>query len=249
MSNARDLFLMNSPTPSLPTSNKSEAVRAMFSQIAPKYDFLNHALSLNVDRRWRRFVVAKVRERLEKPGALALDLCCGTGDLAIAIAAVSDTIGVDFCKPMLEIGADKIRGAQVPVVLVEGDALRVPVCDATVDVVTMAFGLRNLDGIDRGLQEMFRVLKPGGRAAVLEFSQPRIPIFRNLFRYYFSRVLPRVGNAISGSEYAYRYLPESVERFPDQVMLQKLMRSAGFSSVNYYNLFGGVAALHIAEKQ
>jgi demethylmenaquinone methyltransferase/2-methoxy-6-polyprenyl-1,4-benzoquinol methylase len=240
---------MNPQTESAQGPTRADEVRAMFANIAPRYDFLNHALSLNVDRRWRRFVVARVDDLLRRPGAVALDLCCGTGDLAMELAAVGETIGVDFCKPMLDIGARKVRNTKLPLVYVEGDALRVPVVDESVDVVTIAFGLRNLDGVDPGLREMFRVLKRGGRAAVLEFSHPRVPIFRSLFHFYFTRILPKVGNAISGSDHAYSYLPESVANFPDQVRLQDLMTRAGFSNVVYYNLFGGVAALHLAEKR
>src|SRR5262249_46268646 len=185
-------------------SNKATEVRAMFSHIAPRYDFLNHALSLNVDRRWRRFLVGKVQDVLKRPGAVALDLCCGTGDLAIKLADIGPTVGVDFCQPMLAIGARKIKGANLPIVLVEGDGLRIPLSDESVDVVTVAFGLRNVDGLESGLREMFRVLKHGGRVAVLEFSRPRVPVFRSIFQFYFTKVLPRVGNAISGSDHAYR---------------------------------------------
>src|SRR5262249_37725629 len=127
------------------TSGKADAVRSMFAQIAPRYDFLNHALSLNADRRWRRFVVSSVADRLGSAGAKALDLCCGTGDLSIELANRSETIAVDFCQPMLEIGVRKARGSRFPVSFVEGDALRVPLPDNSFDVVTIAFGLRNLE--------------------------------------------------------------------------------------------------------
>jgi demethylmenaquinone methyltransferase/2-methoxy-6-polyprenyl-1,4-benzoquinol methylase len=220
----------------------------MFAQIAPRYDFLNHALSLHADKRWRRFVIKKVADRLRDRNSAALDLCCGTADLALELGELAPTIGIDFCHPMLERGAEKVRRAKLPIDLVEGDALNVPFGDRCFDVITIAFGLRNVDGTESGLREIYRLLRPGGRGAVLEFSQPTIPVFRNLFRFYFTRLLPRIGNAISGSSFAYQYLPESVEAFPDQEHLASLMRAVGFSDVRYYNLFGGVACLHLGNK-
>jgi demethylmenaquinone methyltransferase/2-methoxy-6-polyprenyl-1,4-benzoquinol methylase len=229
-------------------SGKAAQVRSMFADIAPRYDFLNHALSFNTDKRWRRFVVKQVADCLTRPGALALDLCCGTADLSLELGAIANTLGVDFCHPMLKLGLDKVRAAKLPIALVEGDALRVPVADESFDVVTMAFGLRNLESVERGLREIHRLLKRGGRAAVLEFSRPQVPIFRGLFHFYFTRILPRVGNAVSGSRFAYQYLPESVLAFPDQKRLATMMQTVGFSGVSYYNLFGGVAALHVGDK-
>src|SRR5262249_27819213 len=132
---------------------------------------------------------------------------------------------------------------------VEGDALRVPFADDSFEVVTIAFGLRNLESVENGLIEILRLLKPGGRAAVLEFSHPRVPLFKSVFNFYFNRILPRIGNAISGSGFAYRYLPDSVGAFPDQAALARMMESAGFLRVRYRDLFGGVAALHLGEKR
>jgi demethylmenaquinone methyltransferase/2-methoxy-6-polyprenyl-1,4-benzoquinol methylase len=229
-------------------ASKAVIVRSMFSEIAPRYDFLNHVLSLNTDKRWRRFVVEKLSDRLT-PGAIALDLCCGTGDLSLELGARVPTLGVDFCHPMLKLGMKKVLSAHLPIKLAEGDALQVPVAGSTFDVVTIAFGLRNLETVEGGLQEIHRVLKGGGRCAVLEFSSPTLPLFRALFQVYFTRILPRIGNAVSGSRFAYRYLPESVSRFPDQKALAGLMQSIGFSNVRYYNLFGGVAAVHLGDKQ
>jgi demethylmenaquinone methyltransferase/2-methoxy-6-polyprenyl-1,4-benzoquinol methylase len=228
--------------------SKAAHVRAMFAEIAPRYDFLNHALSLNVDKRWRRFVIGKVAEGLQKPQALALDLCCGTGDLALELGRFVETCGVDFCHPMLTISLPKVGPSPNAVSIVEGDALNVPFADASFDVVTMAFGLRNLESVEGGLREILRLLKPGGRAAVLEFSRPVLPLFRHLFQFYFMKILPRIGNAISGSSFAYRYLPESVRQFPDQQRLAAMMGAVGFSGVTYYNLFGGVAALHVGDR-
>ena len=229
-------------------ASKAVLVRAMFSEIAPRYDTLNHTLSLNVDRLWRRFVVKKIADKL-KPGAIALDLCCGTADLSLELGARIPTLGVDFCRPMLSLGLKKVKSARLPIALIEGDALRVPAADGAFDVVTMAFGLRNLESVEEGLKEIHRVLKAGGRCAVLEFSRPVLPLFRGLFRFYFNHILPRIGNAVSGSGYAYRYLPESVQSFPDQRGLADAMRAVGFSNVSYYNLSGGVAALHLGDKR
>lgn len=234
---------------SVGVNKKAARIRSMFAEIAPRYDFLNHALSLNIDRRWRRFVVNKVADRLGRPGAIALDLCCGTADLSLKLSALAPTIGLDYCHPMLELGAKKIRRERRSAELVEADALNVPFADGMFDVVTIAFGLRNLEGTEAGLREIYRLLRPGGRAAVLEFSRPKIPIFRDLYHFYFTRLLPRIGKAISGSSYAYQYLPDSVLAFPDQMALVSLMQAVGFSDVRYYNLFGGVASLHIGDRQ
>lgn len=232
----------------LEPTGKAARVRQMFAEIAPRYDFLNHALSLNIDRRWRRFVVSCVADLLRRPRALALDLCCGTGDLAIELGRLGETCGVDFCHPMLRISLPKVSGSANAVSIVEADALSAPFADASFEVVTVAFGLRNLESVEGGLEEIYRLLKPGGRAAVLEFSRPVLPVFRQLFQFYFLKILPRIGNAISGSSFAYQYLPESVRAFPDQQRLAAHMRAVGFSGVTYYNLFGGVAAVHVGDK-
>lgn len=220
----------------------------MFAEIAPRYDLLNHVLSLNIDKRWRRLVAKRVGDQLRRPGALALDLCCGTADLSLELGAFASTFGVDFCHPMLRLGLRKIRRATHPIELVEGDALNVPFADSIFDVVTVAFGLRNLESTEAGLREIYRLLRARGRCAVLEFSRPQLPVFRNLFQLYFTRLLPRIGNAVSGSSFAYQYLPDSVQAFPDQNELAALMRAVGFSDVRYYNLFGGVASLHLGDK-
>jgi demethylmenaquinone methyltransferase/2-methoxy-6-polyprenyl-1,4-benzoquinol methylase len=239
---------MESHASNIGSSDKAAQVRLMFAEIAPRYDFLNHALSFNIDKRWRRLVIKHVAERLRAPDSLALDLCCGTADLSLELGALAPTFGLDFCHPMLELGLKKIRRAKRSIELIEADALSVPFADSMFDVVTVAFGLRNIDGTSEGLREIYRLLKPGGRGAVLEFSRPRVPIFRSLFQYYFTRLLPRIGNAISGSSFAYQYLPESVHAFPDQRELAGLMNAVGFSDVRYYNLFGGVASLHLGDK-
>ena len=132
----------------------------MFAEIAPRYDFLNHALSLNIDRRWRKLVIKRVADRLRRPGAVALDLCCGTAELSLQLGALAQTFGVDFCHPMLQLGIEKVRRARLPIELIEGDALSVPFADSMFDVVTVAFGLRNVDGTKEGLREIYRLLKP-----------------------------------------------------------------------------------------
>ncbi len=217
----------------------------MFAGIAGRYDLLNHLLSGNTDRRWRRLVAAELGPALTE-GAHVLDVACGTGDLSLTLSAAgsAQVIGVDFCRPMLEIAREKAAGETRGVPFVEGDALRLPFADEAFDVATIAFGLRNLSSVGDGLKELLRVLKPGGRVAVLEFSSPVVPGFRALFQFYFTRVLPRIGGLVSGSRGAYEYLPDSVSKFPDQKRLVALMRETGFTEVGYRNLTGGIAALH-----
>jgi demethylmenaquinone methyltransferase/2-methoxy-6-polyprenyl-1,4-benzoquinol methylase len=237
------------PSPELNASGKDRAVRAMFAEIAPSYDRLNHLLSANVDKLWRRYTVGKLKDALARPGATALDLCCGTGDLTLELEKYARVVGCDFCHSMLVIGNEKFSARQVRrAALTGGDALTLPFADASFDVVTIAFGLRNLERVEGGLAEILRVLKPGGRAAVLEFSRPIIPVFRQAFEFYFRNVLPRIGAWISGSDGAYRYLPASVRAFPDQKRLAEIMRKLGYANVRYHNLTGGIAALHLGER-
>jgi demethylmenaquinone methyltransferase/2-methoxy-6-polyprenyl-1,4-benzoquinol methylase len=221
----------------------------MFAGIAARYDLLNHLLSANTDRRWRALVVRRARARLQS-GARALDVACGTGDLSLALSAGGEAsvTGLDFCRPMLDLAADKSRGRGREIQYVEGDALRLPFADATFAVATIAFGLRNLASVEGGLRELFRVVEPGGRAYVLEFSQPVVPGLRALFDFYFWRVLPRVGGLLSGSRGAYEYLPDSVSRFPDQRRLAEMMHGVGFEAVEFENLTGGIAALHVGTR-
>jgi demethylmenaquinone methyltransferase / 2-methoxy-6-polyprenyl-1,4-benzoquinol methylase len=220
-------------------------VREMFSGIAKRYDLLNHLLSGNVDKRWRRIVATRVREKLPSRGARILDVACGTGDLSLTLFENTGArvVGADFCRPMLEIAA---RKTSLP--LIEGDALALPFRDGTFEVVTIAFGLRNLASVDSGLAELRRVLKPGGWVAVLEFSRPANAILRPLFGLYFTKVLPLMGGLISGSHGAYSYLPASVQKFPDQEQLSLLMQRAGFDQVQFENLTGGIAALHMGRR-
>jgi demethylmenaquinone methyltransferase/2-methoxy-6-polyprenyl-1,4-benzoquinol methylase len=220
----------------------------MFSAIASRYDLLNHLLSGNVDKRWRRIVANRVREKLSSSNkARVLDVACGTGDLSLTLFETTGAgvVGTDFCRPMLAIAADKLAGR---VRLIEGDALNLPFRDGTFDVATIAFGLRNLSNVENGLKELSRVLRPGGWVAVLEFSRPVNPVLRPLFNLYFRKLLPWMGGLISGSLSAYTYLPASVQKFPDQSELSLLMEQTGFDQVGYENLTGGIAALHMGRR-
>jgi demethylmenaquinone methyltransferase/2-methoxy-6-polyprenyl-1,4-benzoquinol methylase len=220
-------------------------VREMFARISGRYDLLNHLLSANIDKRWRRVLFEKLRTLIPAEAAI-LDVACGTGDLTVALFENTGArvIGLDFCRPMLDLAAQKYPLLS----FVEGDALQLPFGDAAFDAVTIGFGLRNLSSVEAGLSELRRVLRPGGRVAILEFSKPAIPGFRLLVTAYCNHLLPRIGGIISGSRSAYRYLPESVSRFPDQQTLADLMRTAGFDEVEFRNLTGGVVALHIGRR-
>jgi demethylmenaquinone methyltransferase/2-methoxy-6-polyprenyl-1,4-benzoquinol methylase len=220
-------------------------VREMFARISSRYDLLNHLLSGNIDRGWRRAAVRKLKPLLAA-NAQILDVACGTGDLSIALFEVSqaEVVGVDFCRPMLELAKRKTRQVR----FVEGDALRLPFADGTFDAVAIGFGLRNLSNVEAGLRELRRVLKQDGWAAILEFSQPVSPSIRALAAFYSQRVLPRFGGWLSGSRSAYQYLPDSISRFPNQQKLAAMMCEAGFEDVSFENLTGGVAALHTGRR-
>jgi demethylmenaquinone methyltransferase/2-methoxy-6-polyprenyl-1,4-benzoquinol methylase len=222
----------------------AEWVRAMFGRVAHRYDLANHLLSFNIDRYWRARTVARVREVLARPKARVLDICCGTGDLVRALQRGrpdgAPVLGSDFCHPMLVAARPKVGNG----VLFEADALRLPLADASLDLITVAFGFRNLANYEAGLCEMRRVLRPGGMAAILEFSQPPNPLFAALYNLYSRRILPAIGGAISGSHDAYTYLPESVRKFPAPEELADMMRAAGFASVQFERLTLGIVALH-----
>lgn len=225
----------------------SRRVQEMFAAIAHRYDFLNHFLSASVDVRWRSLAVRKVQE-LAAPlsPSHCLDLCSGTGDLALALHGRigCEVTASDFCHPMLTRANKKFIGH--PIRNVEADALTLPFRDASFDALTIAFGLRNLEDPLRGLIEMRRVLRPRGAAVILEFSKPVIPILASLFNFYFHGILPKLGGLISGNPMAYQYLPDSVRAFPSQEELVTLLRRAGFREPAYRNLSGGIAALHWA---
>jgi len=219
----------------------------MFGRVAHRYDLANHLLSFNIDRHWRSRTVAEVRPVLRRPDARVLDLCCGTGDLLLALEADrgSGCLGSDFCHPMLTAANAKIRKAHRRSMTFESDALRLPVRDASLDLITVAFGFRNLTNYDAGLVEMRRALRSGGMAAILEFSQPPNAAFGALYSFYSRRILPVIGGAISGAKDAYTYLPESVRKFPDAPELAERMRAAGFREVRFIRMTFGIVALHL----
>lgn len=229
--------------------NEQEAARwvqGMFGRVAHRYDLANHLLSFNIDRYWRAHTVRRAQEILERPDARVLDICCGTGDLVLALAKQGrPVLGSDFCHPMLVAAHTKIERRSLPAVLFESDALRLPLRDASLDLLTVAFGFRNLANYEAGLAEMRRVLKPGGMAAILEFTSPPNALFGAMYNLYCRRILPYLGGLISGSRDAYTYLPESVRKFPAAPELMGMMGGAGFASVSFEYLTGGIVALHI----
>jgi len=229
---------------------KSRRIQEMFGAIAHRYDFLNHTLSLSMDRYWRWFARRKIAPLLG-PGARVLDLCTGTGDLAFEFATAFPVIGCDFCHPMLVKAREKREGLKdrYPVSFVEGDSLELPFPSGCFEGVTVAFGLRNLEDYERGIREMWRVVRPGGVVGILEFSRPTLPVFRSFYAYYFRKILPWIGNLVSGVSGPYTYLPESVGEFPGPERLEELLRSCGFDRVRHFKLTGGVAVLHLGTKR
>ncbi len=229
----------------------SRKVREMFSRISPKYDFLNHFLSVNIDKRWRKLVRKKLKDILDDENALVLDVACGTGDLSVELQKDSKAkiVGTDFCRPMLNIAAEKNVSENLSIPYIEGDAMKLPFPDNFFDALTIAFGLRNLSNWRDGLSELRRIIKPNGKLVVLEFSEPIVPGFRQVYNFYFNKVLPKIGGVFSGEQGAYEYLSESVSKFPNQKALQKMMLEIGFADVEYKNLTGGIAAIHTGTKQ
>ncbi len=222
-------------------------VRGMFARVTHHYDLANHLLSLNIDRWWRARTVRRVASVLQRPGARVLDICCGTGDLVLALQRRSGgpVMGSDFCHPMLLAAREKVAARNAAVALFESDALQLPVRDGSLDLLTVAFGFRNLANYAAGLAEMRRVLRPGGMAAILEFSEPPNAVFGAVYHFYSRRILPLIGGALSGSRDAYTYLPESVRTFPRAEELAGDMRRAGFSDVEFEYFTGGIVALHV----
>jgi demethylmenaquinone methyltransferase/2-methoxy-6-polyprenyl-1,4-benzoquinol methylase len=234
------------------TASEAEAsrkVREMFAQIAPRYDLLNHVLSMQLDRVWRARVARIVRPILQRGDAVVLDLCCGTGDLALALArgGPAQVIGADFAHPMLVQASAK--GAAAGIKFLEADALRLPFADARFDLLTAAFGFRNLANYEDGLREMLRVLKPSGTLAILEFTEPPDGVMGNLYRWYFRRVLPWIGGVLSGDREAYTYLPRSVAKFFRPTQLGELMRGVGFVGVEFRMWTLGTVALHMGKRK
>lgn len=229
---------------------KKEEVREMFDNIAPRYDLLNHTLSLSIDRLWRRNVVRIVRR--SHPRRI-LDVATGTGDLAIAMARrIRDVqvLGVDISERMLDVARHKVeaRGLDQRVVLDMGDAEHLGVADASVDVATVAFGVRNFGDLDGGLRELARTIKPGGKVVILEFSRPQNPIFRWFYELYSYRILPRIGGLVSRDKWAYEYLPASVGEFPAPGEFLAMMTRAGFHSCKARSQSFGIAQIYIGER-
>ena len=229
-------------------AEKSEYVRKTFSEIAPRYDLLNHLLSLNIDRGWRRKAIADLRVE-RKPGGRYLDLCAGTLDVSQMLASTKgfdgSVIAADFAEPMLRAGVTKVSA--LPVSPVTADALRLPFESGSMSGAIVAFGIRNVADLDAGLREVHRVLEPGARFVILEFSTPRSPLINTAYQLYFNHVLPTIGGVISGHPSAYKYLPKSVANFPVAEDLAQRMRAAGFNAVSWRPLTLGIAAIHAGE--
>ena len=231
----------------------SERVRTMFGEIAPRYDRMNHVLSLQVDRWWRRRCVQKLRPQ---PGDRILDVCTGTGDLAVAFwrqtRGRAQITAADFCPPMLEIGREKQRRLGIPaeaMEFVEADAMQLPFAENTYQLVTVAFGLRNVADTKLGIAEMVRVCRPDGQVAVLEFSTPRRQPLKAAYLWYFKHILPRIGQAMNrNGNAAYDYLPASVGTFPAYEQLAELLSAAGLRDVRFHPLTCGIATLYIGRK-
>ncbi len=231
-------------------ASTSTAVREMFTSIAPRYDLLNHLLSFNVDRLWWRETARTFASILKRQDASVLDLCCGTGDMTQALfrqagGSTAKILGVDFSHAMLKRANQKSTGKHLR--WVEADALRLPFQDERFDLITTAFGFRNLADYDAGLREMLRLLRPGGECGILDFGEPRGMIGK-LYRVYFKQVLPAVGTLISGVKGPYVYLPASVERFPSPEEMLGRMRRVGFREASWTPYTFGIAGLYRAKK-
>ena len=227
------------------------AVREMFTAIAPRYDLLNHVLSVNIDRMWWRRTARTFRQILSRPDARVLDLCCGTGDMAFALRRQAgksspQIFGADFSRAMLQRAAEKSRN-QAGNAWIEADALHLPFPDAHFDLVTSAFGFRNLADYDAGLREILRVLRTGGEVGILDFGEPR-GLMGAVYRIYFKQVLPRIGTIISGVRGPYSYLPASVERFPAPEEMLRRMKASGFAEASWAPYTFGIAGLYRGKK-
>lgn len=232
-------------------TEKGRGIREMFNRIAPRYDLLNRVLSLGIDRRWRRFAVRQLT--VPKDG-MVLDVATGTGDVALEIGRQTDAsvkiVGSDFTQGMLVLCRDKINVSPYRdrILLVNAPCESMPHRDGIFDGITIAFGIRNVVDRQEGLREMARVLKPGGRAVILEFSAPRSRFFRAIYYFYFLRVLPWLGGLISQRS-AYQYLPDSVLEFPDRETFKEMMEQAGFVDVRVHDLTGGIATVHVGTRK
>lgn len=228
---------------------KKEVVKDIFNDIAPKYDLLNHLLSMNIDKGWRRKAMRYIGEN--EKGHL-LDVACGTGDFSIAAlrAGVRKVTGIDISENMVEVGRKKIAEAGLSSVidLRTGDSEKMEFTEGEFDVVTVAFGVRNFEHLELGLKEMQRVLKPGGKAIILEFSMPEHFPMKQMYKFYFRSILPSIGGWISGNKAAYSYLPESVMKFPQGQAFLDIMTACGFTEVMRQKLSFGIASLYIGKK-
>jgi demethylmenaquinone methyltransferase/2-methoxy-6-polyprenyl-1,4-benzoquinol methylase len=230
-------------------SKSPQKIAGMFDAIAGRYDFLNHLLSAGIDTRWRKRAIASLRLA---GGERVLDLCTGTADLALAAMraqpSAAGVVGVDFAAAMLRVGRDKLRRAGMAdrIALVRGDATRIPLADRSVDAITIAFGIRNVERIDAACAEMHRVLKPSGRLAILEFAVPTAPGLSTIYLWYCRNVLPRVGRAVSRHAAAYDYLPASIDAFASPAEFVKLLRQANFADVEAVPLTFGSVILYTA---
>lgn len=231
-------------------SEKGRGVRQMFDDISHRYDLLNRLLSLGIDRRWRRFAVSQ----LSVPaGGRVLDIATGTCDVALEVASQTDPsvtiVGEDFTQGMLVQGQPKLNASEhgSRIMLVNAPCEEIPHPDATFDAITIAFGIRNVVDRQTGLEEMFRVLKPGGRAVILEFSQPRSQFFRRLYYFYFQQILPAIGGLLSKRS-AYQYLPDSVIEFPSQEEFSQMMGTAGFQRLQHCDLTFGISTVYVGDK-
>lgn len=229
--------------------SKKEQVAQMFDNISARYDFLNHLLSMGIDKGWRKKVVRMVR--FEKPSNI-LDIATGTGDLAIALSDIegADITGVDISAGMLSVGEEKIgkRGLKDRIRLQLGDSENLPFSDNSFDAITVAFGVRNFENLEKGLSEMHRVIRPGGRVVVLEFSQPTGFPFKQVYRFYFKYILPSIGRLVSKDQSAYTYLPESVDAFPYGKAFTDLLARLGYSDISARQVTFGVATIYSATK-
>jgi demethylmenaquinone methyltransferase/2-methoxy-6-polyprenyl-1,4-benzoquinol methylase len=240
-----------SPAGARDTESAGKAVRDMFTSIAPRYDLVNHVLSFNTDRFWWWRAARTFESILKRPDARVLDLCCGTGDMTFALRRRANNgspqiIGADFSHAMLQRAA--VKGRETTLRWIEADALRLPFANAHFDLVTAAFGFRNLADYDAGLREMVRVLRPGGQCGILDFGEPR-GLLGKVYRIYFKRVLPALGTVISGVQGPYKYLPASVERFPPPNEMLERMRQAGFREALWMPYTFGVAGLYRGIKE
>ena len=222
---------------------KKEKIQKMFAGISHKYDFLNNLLSLGQDRHWRRFAVSKL------PEGLILDVCSGTGDVAIEVSGKSDVVASDFCYEMLELCSSKLSDKGIlNVSCIQNDAENLSFADGTFDGAVVAFGIRNVADIRKALSEMHRVVKKGGRVVVLEFSKPTNQIFRAGYYIYFKKILPIIGRIFSKDDGAYSYLPSSVMAFPERDEFSKLMKEPGLSDIEYHDLTFGIVTVYVGTK-